>query len=146
MGYFAEGALALPFIVNTGQTIPSNTFVNAVAGTTTQANPAVDLAGNGEKTLGICIGGNNSNIAQTTNSYTAGMEVRVATVYGTTCYLTVDGSGTAIAAGDLLGSNASGEGIKVTANNAWFGAEALEAATTDGAIIRVLIRGGYIGA
>jgi hypothetical protein len=58
----------------------------------------------------------------------------------------VDGSGTAIAAGYFLGSNASGVGIKVTADKAWFGAQALQAATTAGAIIPVVIRGGYLGA
>lgn len=53
----------------------------------------------------------------------------------------VDGSGTAIAAGDALKPDAGsvGKGIVTTTDRDKYGARALEAATTDGAIINVLI-------
>ncbi len=59
-------------------------------------------------------------------------------------YLVVDGSGTAIAAMDYLKSDASGQGVKTTSNGDEVGAQALEAATTAGAVIKVrLVRFRY---
>ena len=53
--------------------------------------------------------------------------------------LTVDGSGTSIAAGDPLESGSGGVGVKSSTNGHEVGAMALAAATTAGAIIPVLI-------
>lgn len=62
-------------------------------------------------------------------------------------YLTVNAQSTNIAPGDKLGATTNGVGVKATADKAAFGAIALEPASTDGAIIEVLITGlGYIGA
>lgn len=55
-----------------------------------------------------------------------------------------DGSGTAIAAGDALGPNASGKLVKVTTADRPVVARALEASTTDGAIINVLMTPGAV--
>lgn len=68
-----------------------------------------------------------------------------ATLSGTDCsyvadgvsYLTVDGSGTAIVAGSVLSPNASGEGIVAVAGKTK-AARAIDPATTDGAVIRVV--------
>jgi len=59
-------------------------------------------------------------------------------------YLQVDGSGTAIAAGDAIMAEASGagQGVKAAGATAVKQATALEAATTDGAIIEVIFEGG----
>jgi hypothetical protein len=51
--------------------------------------------------------------------------------------LVVDGSGTAIAAGDYIKSNASGKGIKGAVDKDRVIGKALEAATADGIIIAV---------
>jgi hypothetical protein len=51
-----------------------------------------------------------------------------------------DGSGTAISVGDQLGPNASGKLVKVTTADRPVLAEALEASSTDGAIISVLMK------
>ena len=57
-------------------------------------------------------------------------------------YLTVNGNSVNIAPGDKLGpGTATGIGVKVTADKKAFGAIALEAASTDGAVIEVLICG-----
>lgn len=62
-------------------------------------------------------------------------------------YLTVNGNSANIAPGDKLGpGTADGIGIKVTADGKAYGAIALEQATTDGAIIEVLICHGHISA
>lgn len=52
----------------------------------------------------------------------------------------VDGSGTAIAVGDHLAVNSSGKLVKNTTADRLIVAEAMEAATTDGAIISVLMK------
>lgn len=58
--------------------------------------------------------------------------------------LVVDGSGTAIAQMDYLSSDASGRGVKDTTAGHEIGAQALEAATTAGAVIKVrLVRFRY---
>lgn len=54
-------------------------------------------------------------------------------------YLVVDGNVGAIAAMDYLSSDANGQGIKDTTNGHEIGAQALEAATTAGAVIKVRI-------
>ena len=59
-------------------------------------------------------------------------------------YLVVDGNVAAIAAMDYLKSDASGQGIKTTTAGDEVGAQALEAATTAGAVIKVrLVRFRY---
>lgn len=59
-------------------------------------------------------------------------------------YLVVDGNAGAIAAMDFLSSDASGQGIKDTTGGHEIGAQALEAATTAGAVIKVrLVRFRY---
>jgi len=56
-------------------------------------------------------------------------------------------AGTDISQMDLLGSGNDYHGVKVTADNSMFFAQALEDATEDGDIIEVLLTGiGYIGA
>ena len=58
--------------------------------------------------------------------------------------LVTDGSGTSIAAGDYLKSDASGRGVKTTTNGDEVGAMALEASTAAGTIIAVqLVRFRY---
>ena len=53
--------------------------------------------------------------------------------------LVVDAATTNIAVGDRLAANASGHGVKTTTEGDDYGAIALESATTDGAIIKVLV-------
>jgi len=58
-----------------------------------------------------------------------------------------DGSGTAIAVGDFIGTNASGRGVKKTANNDWIVGRALDASSANGVVIRVdLTYFGQLGA
>lgn len=69
----------------------------------------------------------------------------VADEAGNVCILGIsnavtDGSTTAIAVGDPLSSDANGKLIKNTTDNAPTAATALEASTTDGAIISVLVQ------
>jgi hypothetical protein len=54
----------------------------------------------------------------------------------------VDGNAAAIAAGDKLGPNTSGKLVKVTTADRPIAAIAKEAATTDGAIVEVLLTPG----
>ena len=58
--------------------------------------------------------------------------------------LVVDGNAAAIAAGDYLGSDAAGKGIKVTADHKWAGARAEEASTADGDVIEVTVLQGFM--
>lgn len=97
------------------------TFVksNAVAG-------QVAAAGNGDRALGIL---------QTKPDGTVQKAALVRELGKSK--LVVDGSGSAIAAGDLLGSDGSGRGIKVTADHAWVSARAEEASAAAGDIIEV---------
>lgn len=58
-----------------------------------------------------------------------------------------DGSGTAIAVGDHVGTNASGRAVKKVANNDFFIGRALAPSTANGVIITVdLDVQGYLGA
>lgn len=58
-----------------------------------------------------------------------------------------DGSGTAIAVGDKVGTNGSGKAVKKTANQAYYAGIARSASTADGVIITVdLDAHGYISA
>jgi len=58
--------------------------------------------------------------------------------------LFVDGSGTAIAPGDALKSNASGQGIKTTTPGDHYSAIAFEASTAAGDLIEVLVDRGTV--
>lgn len=53
-----------------------------------------------------------------------------------------DGSGAAIAAGDQIGTDASGRGIKCTTADRPLLGEAMDASTTAGAVIRVKLKPG----
>lgn len=77
----------------------------------------------------------------TTEAAAAGDEIGVAT--DGRGQLTVDGSGTAIVPGDRLKSDATGFGVKVAADEDWYGAIALEASAVDGTIIEVEIVKGF---
>lgn len=82
-----------------------------------------------------------------TNSPASGDPAIVVTV-GQVTLLEVDGSGTAIVAGDYLKPSAgnNGIGIKAATNNDKYGAIALEPSTAAGDKIRVLVTVGFIGA
>jgi hypothetical protein len=67
----------------------------------------------------------------------AGMAAGVAV--GGTSFLKVDGSGTAILAGDMLKSDSSGQGVKTTSANDEIGAQALEASAAAGDEIQVRV-------
>ena len=54
-------------------------------------------------------------------------------------FLEVDGSGTAIATNDFIKATTGGKGVKATTDGEFYGAIALEPASTDGKIIRVRI-------
>ena len=90
------------------------------------------LAGAGEFCLGII--GAAALAGRPTNVRTGGMY-----------RLTVNGSGTAINAGDKLKSAANGIGIKAGATDEWF-AIAIDPSTGNGDIIRVVIAHGNTGA
>lgn len=102
------------------------TFVKQT--TTQEENYKCATAGVGEDILGIAVA-----------DAEAGEPVGVAT--SSIGMLKVNGSGTAIAAGDKLTANATGLGIKAGVSTV-YGAVALEPASTNGAEIRVLIRHG----
>lgn len=53
-----------------------------------------------------------------------------------------DGSGTAIAAGDYVGANSSGKAVKKATADYSVAGMALDASTTDGKVIRVLLYPG----
>jgi hypothetical protein len=109
-------------------------FVNA-DGTTANQDEKVSIADSGEATTGIAA--DTVASGETTNVFTDGVG-----------YLEVDGSGTAIVAGDFLKphTDSSGKGIKATANNDKYGAQALSPSTANGDVIRVIIGNGFIGA
>lgn len=57
-----------------------------------------------------------------------------------------DGSGTAIAVGDLVGTNNAGKVVKKTTNNDWIVGVAEDPSTADGTIITVRLLMSYLGA
>lgn len=87
----------------------------------------IAVAGAGDKILGI--------LEDDPPSGAAG-KVRIS---GGTTKLVVDGSGTAIAIGDYLKSDASGRGVKTTVDRDKVGAMALAASSAAGDIIEVLV-------
>ena len=73
----------------------------------------------------------------------------VAIIAAGSSFLTVDGSGTAIAVNDHLKSDASGRGVKVASDGELYGAIALEASAAANNVIRVIAvpaAYGYISA
>lgn len=61
-------------------------------------------------------------------------------------YLIVNGNSVNIAAGDYLKATTAGYGVKSASDGDEFGAIALEPATTDAKLIRVLLKRGFRGA
>lgn len=90
------------------------------------------VAGNGDKTIGIIQNKPDGTVDKGAVIRELGRSK-----------LVVDGSGTAIAAGDYLGSDGSGRGIKVTADHAWVGARAEEASAAAGDVIDVTTFPGF---
>jgi len=102
-------------------------FVKAVAGPAGGVNARLDLAEAGARTVGIL-----------QNKPSAAGLAAVGRFLGFS-KLKVDGSGTAIAAGDALKPTTGGVGIKVASNNDMVGAIAMEASSASGDIIEVLV-------
>lgn len=76
-------------------------------------------------------------------TYAAGDQVAVyADGYG---LLYVNGNSANIDPGDFLKPTTAGAGVKADTNKDAYGAQALEAATSDGVVIRVKIVQGYLG-
>lgn len=102
-----------------------------LAGTTAAENQLASIADTGDAPFGI--------VSETTAS---GRDVAI--FYSGRGRLKVDGSGTAIAAGDYLKPSGDSDGIGIKAatdEDAW-GAIALDPSTADGDIIRVTIARG----
>lgn len=114
------------------EAITEFTFVDT-AGTTAKEALKFSVADTGDTPIGI---------AQST--VTSGETVGVVTAGET--FLTVDGSGTAIVAGDYLkpSGDSDGLGIKAAADGDAYGAKALEPSTADGDRIRVLVVSGTL--
>jgi len=100
-------------------------------GTTATEALKVSLADSGDAPIGIV-----------TDTVASGGQANVA--LDGVGRLKVDGSGTAIVAGDRLKPNASAIGIKTTTDTDFYGARALEPSTASGDIIRVLIEKGFV--
>lgn len=65
----------------------------------------------------------------------------VITLSGAVAKAVSDGSQTAIAVGDTVGSNADGKAVKKTASGSWYNGIALEASSQDGKVIRIQLTG-----
>lgn len=101
--------------------------------TTAEENYKVAPAGAGEECLGIA-------------TARAGVGDPVGVATSSVGALEVNAASVNIAAGDKIKSAANGIGVKAaTAADKWY-AVALDPATTDGAVIRVLIRHGVVPA
>ncbi|MBN1515524.1 DUF2190 family protein [Candidatus Sumerlaeota bacterium] len=111
-------------------TISAYRFVTVDASNSTAAETVVALAGAGELALGV------------TYESTAAADRTVGVNLEGVCFLEVDGSGTAIAAGDRLKSDADGMGVKSAADGEEYGAIALAASSADGDVIPVMIARG----
>lgn len=92
----------------------------------------VKLATAGAKILGI------------TTAKTASTNDNVSVAQAGQTYLIVNGNSDNIAAQDYIKSTTAGIGIKTTTDTDEYGAVALEAATTDGALILVDIKRGTL--
>ena len=124
-----------PFTAVAAETIAINRFVN-LAGTTANQALKCSIADTTETVFGVSDNGGSSGdvISIITTGYEAMLEV--------------DGSGTAIAAGDFLkpDGGSAGKGIKAASDKDAYGAMALEPSSADGDIIRVLVLTGYLAA
>ena len=109
------------------------------------ASNKVVIAGAGDATVGIAQEGTrNTPYASLDDGYAAiaGENVRVY-IDNEVCYLE---SGAAITFGALLKSDSVGRGTPVTANNDFYGAQALQAAAGAGELIKAKVIRGYYGA
>lgn len=124
-----------PFTAVAAESITINRFVD-LAGTTANQLLKCSIADTTDKPFGVADNGGSSGdlISIITTGYEAMLEV--------------DGSGTAIAAGDYLKPDASstGKGIKAGTDKDAYGAIALEPSSADGDIIRVLVLNGFLAA
>lgn len=116
------------------EALTAYTFAD-LAGTTAKEALKASTADSGDAPFGI--------VAETTAS---GGEAAI--FYSGIGRLTVDGSSTAIAAGDKLkpGASNDGVGIKAASDTNAYGAIALDPSSASGDIIRVLIERGTISA
>lgn len=71
----------------------------------------------------------------------SGDTAAVITLSGAVAKAVSDGSQTAIAIGDTVGSDANGKAVKKTAAGSWYNGVALEASSQDGKVIRIQLTG-----
>lgn len=78
------------------------------------------------------------------NDPTSGQAAQVRVAQGSISKVVSDGSGTAIAIGDWVGTNASGKAVKKTTDKDWVLGRAEDASTANGTIISVRLYPGYL--
>lgn len=75
------------------------------------------------------------------NKPRANEAAEVTTLAGAVVKVVSDGSVTAIAIGDTVGTNNVGKAVKKSASGDWYNGIALDASNADGKVIRVLLTG-----
>jgi len=108
--------------------IAAHKFVQLDTSECTGVQTVVEQAGAGGQIMGITAAANGA------------ANRNVGVYFDGDRYLVCDGSGTAIAAGDYLKSNATGQGIKTTTANDEIGGIALESCSAATQTIKVRIR------
>lgn len=119
--------------------ISAHRFVMIASGSTDADLNVTAAAAGTSPIIGIATAVNPSSVTATYNTAAAaGDSVQIARI-GDIVYLEVNGNSTAIAVGDPLTATTAGVGVKSTTANDVVGAVALQAATTDGVLIPVLV-------
>ena len=123
----AEGNANIVVPATSGVAIARNLAVKLDTTNSNAVQRSVDLCGAGEQAYGVT--------GQTTTETNKDVEV---IVFGA-AHMVVDGNAAAIAAGDYLLVNASGQGVKSTTDLDKIVAIAEQASTTAGELIRVFV-------
>lgn len=104
----------------------------------------VELANTGKVT--VCDAASDVGIGVLQNKPKAGEAAQVRLTPGSLSKVVSDGSGTAIAIGDWVGTDGNGKAVKKTADKAWVIGRAESASSANGTIITVRIEPHYLAA
>lgn len=96
--------------------------------------------------VGVCNNAGDVPVGVLQNKPNTSEAAQVRLAQGSKTKVVSDGSGTAIAVGDFVGTNASGKAVKKTANNDWCIGVAEDPSTADGTIITVRVNIAQLGA
>lgn len=92
----------------------------------------------------VCNSASDLAFAVLQNKPKSGEAAQVRVAPGSKTKVVSDGSGTAIAVGDYVGTSSTGKGIKKTADKDWVYGIAEDPSTADGTIITVRVQPGYL--